>query len=25
MDEHGYRQGHLKGNNTQIGNSSWTK
>jgi hypothetical protein len=25
MDEHGYRQGHLKGNNTQMGNSSWTK
>ena len=26
MDEHGFRQGHLKGNNTQMGNSSsWTK
>ncbi len=25
MDEHGYRQGYLKGNNTQMGNSSWTK
>ena len=25
MDEHGSRQGHLKGNNTQMGNSSWTK
>ena len=25
MDEHGYRQGHLKGNNTQMANSSWTK
>jgi hypothetical protein len=25
MDEHGYRQGYLKGNNTQMENSSWTK
>ena len=26
MDEHGgYRQGYLKGNNTQMGNSTWTK
>jgi hypothetical protein len=25
IDEHGYRQGYLKGNNTQMGNSSWTK
>jgi hypothetical protein len=25
MDEHRDRQGYLKGNNTQMGNSSWTK
>jgi hypothetical protein len=25
MDEHGFRQGHFKGNNTQMANSSWTK
>jgi hypothetical protein len=25
IEEHGYRQGHLKDNNIQMGNSSWTK